>query len=52
MTTRKTQLEAMLAARTRGDGKPAAGFKKNVAAIKREISRLSTTTNLVGAGGG
>ncbi len=45
MGTRLTQLEVMLAARTKPDGKPIPGFKKNVAAIHRAISRLQTRKN-------
>jgi len=37
---RITQLEAMLQARTDGEGNPRKGYKSNVAAIRQELTRL------------
>lgn len=38
---RIADLQAKLAARTKQDGTPAPGYKKNVEAIRAEIARLS-----------
>lgn len=51
MATRLAQLEEKLAARTNAEGKPLKGYVRNVAAITKEISRIKTTTNLVGPKG-
>lgn len=40
MQARLEELRRKLAARTTGEGKPATGFKANVAAIKAEVARL------------
>lgn len=40
MIDRLSKLQAMLAARLDGTGKPYAGFAQNVAMIRREIEKL------------
>lgn len=46
--TRLSDLQARLASRCNGEGKPKKGFTKNVGALQTEIRRLSapTTTQL------
>lgn len=41
VTARLATCKDMLASRTASDGKPKPGYRRNVAAIKREITKLS-----------